>query len=80
MPMEEVGADVTRLTALFDQFDIRRCEPRPVTETDGKAADEVIRTINDTGLRSELLEAYVYATVSTNSFDETAQGLSSEWT
>jgi len=76
--MEHVGADATRLVALFDQHDVRRCEPRAVTESDGRAADEVIRAVNETGLRIDLMGAYVYATVSTNSFDEIAQGLASE--
>ena len=39
--MEQVGADSTRLAALFDEHGIRRCEPRPVTAADGEAADAV---------------------------------------
>jgi pepF/M3 family oligoendopeptidase len=35
----------------------------------------VIRALNDTELRSAIVDAYVHATVSTNSFDETAQRL-----
>jgi oligoendopeptidase F len=76
--LEQVGADSTRLTALFDQHDIRQCKARPVTEADGQAADAVIRALNDTELRTDLVGAYVYATVTTDSFDETAQGLLSE--
>ena len=76
--LEQVGADCTRLAALFDEFDIRRCERRDVTDADGKAADAVIRAVNETQLRTDELGAYVYATVSTDSFDETAQGLASE--
>ena len=38
----------------------------------------MIRAVNETGLRIDLMGAYVYATVSTNSFDEIAQGLASE--
>ncbi len=76
--LEQVGADSIRLAALFDEHDIRRCEHRAVTEADGLAADAVIRALNDTELRTDLVGAYVYATVSTDSFDETAQGLLSE--
>ncbi|HZX56597.1 MAG TPA: hypothetical protein VFE86_18050, partial [Ilumatobacteraceae bacterium] len=76
--LEQVGADSTRLTALFDEHDIRACEPRPVTEADGVAADLVIRAVNDTTRRTDLIGAYVYATVTTDSFDEKAQGLLSE--
>src|SRR5882757_6288591 len=75
--MEQVGADSTRLIALFDEHGIRRCEPRDVTEADGLVADQVLRAINETGLRGDVIAAYVYATVTTNSFEETAQGLAS---
>jgi pepF/M3 family oligoendopeptidase len=78
--MEQTGADSSRLTALFDEHDIRKCDPRPVTDADGRAADAVIRAFNETGLRGDVMGAYVYATVSTDSFDETAQGLASELT
>jgi pepF/M3 family oligoendopeptidase len=76
--LEQVGADATRLAALFDEHDIRRCDPRDVTEADGRAADAVIRAFNDAELRTDLVGAYIYATVSTDSFDETAQALLSE--
>ena len=76
--MEQTGADTGRLNALFDEHDIRKCDARPVTEADGRAADAVIRAFNETGLRGDVMGAYVYATVSTDSFDETAQGLASE--
>jgi pepF/M3 family oligoendopeptidase len=76
--MERVRADTARLVALFDEHDIRRCAPRPVSEADGHTADDVIRALNEAGLRAEILAACVYATLTTNSFDETAQGLASE--
>ena len=76
--LEQVGADSTRLAALFDEHDIRRCEARDVTDADGRAADEVIRAFNETGLRGDVMGAYVYATVTTDSLDETAQGLATE--
>ena len=76
--LEQTDADSTRLTALFDEHDIRRCDARAVTETDGRAADAALRALNDNARRVDIVGAYVYATVSTNSFDETAQGLLSE--
>ncbi|MGZ4725161.1 MAG: hypothetical protein ACXV8L_13225, partial [Ilumatobacteraceae bacterium] len=76
--MEQTGADSSRLIALFDEHDVRKCAARPVTDADGAAADAVIRAFNETGLRGDVLGAYVYATVTTDSFDETAQGLASE--
>ena len=76
--LEQVGADSTRLRALFEEHDIRHCDARPVTAADGQAADAVIRVLNETEQRTDLVGAYVYATVTTDSFDETAQGLLSE--
>ena len=76
--LEQVGADSTRLAALFDEHDVRRCQPRAVTSADGEAADAIIRAVNDTAQRTDVVAAYVYATVTTNSFDERAQGLLSE--
>jgi oligoendopeptidase F len=76
--MEQVGADATRLTALFDAHGIRRCDPRPVTAADGHAADTAIRAVNQADQRSDIVGAYIYATVTTDSFDEAAQGLASE--
>jgi len=76
--LEQADADATRLAALFEEHDIRGCATRAVTEADGQAADAIIRALNDAEQRTELVGAYVYATVSTDSFDETAQGLLSE--
>ena len=76
--LEQVGADSTRLAALFEEHDIRRCDPRAVDAADGRAADAVIRALNETEQRTDLVGAYVYASVTTDSFDETAQGLLSE--
>jgi hypothetical protein len=76
--LEQVGADSIRLAALFDEHDVRRCEPRAVTAADGQAADAIIRAVNETDRRSDVISAYVYATVATDSFDETGQALLSE--
>jgi oligoendopeptidase F len=57
---------------------VRAVEPRPVTADDGAVADEVIRTYNETLENLNLMRAYVYAMVSTNSRDERAQSLLSE--
>lgn len=76
--MERVGAAAERLTALFDEHGVRAVEPRTPNEADGETADAVIEAFNHTSAELEILEAYVYATVSTNSRDERAQGLLSE--
>ena len=76
--MEQAGADVDRIVAAFDRLGVRAVEPRTPTADDGRAADEVIAAYNDVADQFELLEAYVYATVSTDSFDERAQALLSQ--
>jgi oligoendopeptidase F len=76
--MERIGAESTRLAALFDEHDIRATEPRAVTLEDGDAADRVISAVNRTLAEFEVLEATVYATVATNSRDEHAGALLSQ--
>ena len=76
--MESAGAGVTRLEALFEEHNVRAITPRPVQSADGKAADSVISTFNTVVEAQEILGAYIYATVSTDSRNERAQGLLSE--
>ncbi len=76
--MESAGAGVTRLEALFEELNVRAITPRPVQSADGKAADSVISTFNTVVEAQEILGAYIYATVSTDSRNERAQGLLSE--
>ena len=76
--MERAGAEVSRLEASFNENNIRAIDPRPPTDIDGTIADSVIKQFNETVKESDLLGAYIYATVSTDSRDEQAQGLLSE--
>lgn len=76
--LDRVRADVDRLVALFDELGIREVEQRAPTIADGAAADRVISAINDAEARADVIGAYVYATVATDSYDERAQGLASE--
>ena len=76
--MESAGAGVTRLEALFEEHNVRAITPRPVQPADGEAADSVISTFNNVVEAQEILGAYIYATVSTDSRNERAQGLLSE--
>ena len=76
--MERSTADVERLVALFDELGIRAIEPRPVTADDGDAADRVLREYNRVAADFDIVEASIYATVSTDSRNERAQGLMSE--
>ncbi len=76
--VERATADTDRLLAAFDDHDVRAIGPRPVTADDGRVADEIIGGYNDVLGQTELLYAYVYATVATDSRDEQAQSLLSE--
>jgi pepF/M3 family oligoendopeptidase len=75
---ERIGADVTRLVALFDQHGIRAIDPRPVTAADGAAADAVLTAYNALGAEFQEFGATVYATVTTDSRNELAQSLASQ--
>jgi oligoendopeptidase F len=76
--MEAAGAGVTRLEALFEEHNVRAIANRPAQPADGEAADSVISTFNNVVEAQEILGAYIYATVSTDSRNERAQGLLSE--
>ena len=76
--MEAAGAGATRLEALFEEHNVRAIANRPVQPADGEAADSVISTFNKVVEAQEILGAYIYATVSTDSRNERAQGLLSE--
>jgi len=76
--MELLGADVGRLSSLFDKHNIRGTEPRQPTADDAEAADAVINAFNSVAEANNILGAYVYATVSTDTRHERAQGLLSE--
>jgi len=76
--MERSTTDVERLVTLFDELGIRAIDPRPVTADDGEAADRVLREYNRIAAEFDIVEASIYATVSTDSRNERAQGLMSE--
>jgi pepF/M3 family oligoendopeptidase len=76
--LELAGAQVGRLEALFDDLNIRANESREPNAADGDAADRAIGAFNDAVAQQELLGAYIYAFVSTDSRDERAQGFLSE--
>ena len=76
--LEQARADADRLVALFDELDIRATGARPVTADDGAAADRALRELNRVSDAVNLLRAYVYATVATDSRHERAQAVFSE--
>ena len=77
--MDLAAADVSRLAALFEEHGIRTVEPRAVTPDDGSAADAVLKAINGFEVHTRVTEAYIYATTSTDSFDERAEVLLGEF-
>jgi oligoendopeptidase F len=72
---ERSTADVERLIVLFDELNIRATDQRALTDADGTAADRVIIEFNRVSDDLDLLDAYVYATVSTDSRNAQAQSL-----
>jgi len=77
--MDRCGAEMSRLEALFEEHDIRATAPRPVTAADGLAADAVINATNQLRDHADLTAAYILATTTTDSFNETAEGLLGEF-
>ncbi len=77
--MERNAADTARLEALFEELGIRAIEARPVTAEDGRAADAVIRASNALQQHADVTLATIYATISTDSFDEKAISLLGEF-
>lgn len=77
--MDRCGADMSRLEALFEEHGIRATEPRPVTTADGRAADAVITATNSLREHADLTAAYILATTTTDSYNETAEGLLGEF-
>src|SRR4051794_9752743 len=76
--LERTGADAARLVALFDEHGVGSIATRAVSPADGRAADEVIAALNAAQADLAELDAYVHASVSTDSRDATAAGLASE--
>ncbi len=74
---EQAGADIDRLVALFDELDIR-ATGRTIEPADGDRADRAIREFNRVSADIDVLDAYVYSIVSTDSRDEPAQAAMSE--
>jgi pepF/M3 family oligoendopeptidase len=71
---EGLVADVGRLVSLYDQHDVRGGE-RPLDDAAVAAFDEVISATNDVLEQLELLRAYAYAFVSTDTGNAAAQAM-----
>ncbi len=75
---EYLGADVDRMTALYDRHDVRGGAAGNLTEPRLDAFVEVLEATNGVLERLRLLSAYVTAFVSTDARDDAAAALSSE--
>jgi oligoendopeptidase F len=70
--LEGVYAEVDRLAALYDEHDIRACEPRAVTDADVAAVDAVLASTNHLQAELRPVATYLYALASTDSRDDEA--------
>lgn len=75
---EAVIEDLNALTNLFDKHDVRATAGRAVDNSIAKAADEVLAAFNDLYEKYEMVAAYIYSFVTTDSRNETAQALLSQ--
>lgn len=71
---EQLGAGLARLTALYDQHDVRAGDDKRVDDATVAAFDEVVAATNDLMEEVRLLGAYLSSFVSTDSRDALASG------
>ena len=71
---EELGAELTRLTALYDEHDVRGGEDKQVDEATVRAFEQVLEETNAVMARSTVLGAYLNSFVTTDARDDRAQG------
>ena len=76
--MERIASEVGRFEALFDELGIRAPEDKSVDGETGRRADAAISKFNEVVAELDVFEAYVYASVTTDTRDETAQSLLSD--
>ena len=75
---EGFGAGVTRLTALYDQHDVRGGDPVELDEEALAAFEEVIAETNELQDHLRLVNAYLYSFVTTDARDDQAAALQSQ--
>jgi pepF/M3 family oligoendopeptidase len=73
--LESAGASMTRLVALYDEHGVRGGEAHEPTPDELGAAEVVIATTNETLDELDTLTAEVYAYVTTDASDATAQAM-----
>ncbi|HVA44131.1 MAG TPA: M3 family oligoendopeptidase [Acidimicrobiales bacterium] len=75
---ERLGADVDRLSALYEEHDVRGSSGAILDQAKLQAFESVVAATNELFEELRLLSAYVHAFVSTDARDETAAAVSSE--
>jgi pepF/M3 family oligoendopeptidase len=76
---ERTATDVDRLIALFDEHSVRSGSQRRADPDTGSTADRIIAEFNRVTADLEILEAYIYSIVATDSRDAEAQSMLSEF-
>ncbi|HEX2850398.1 MAG TPA: M3 family oligoendopeptidase [Acidimicrobiales bacterium] len=71
---ESLDAELVRLTALYDEHDVRGGDHRSVDDATVRALDAVVAATNEVMEAARRLSAYLNAFVSTDSTDDEAQG------
>jgi pepF/M3 family oligoendopeptidase len=71
---EELGADLTRLTALYDEHDVRAGDDKLADDATVAAFESVIGETNAVMERVRLLNGYLSSHTTTDARDDTAQG------
>jgi pepF/M3 family oligoendopeptidase len=71
---EQLGAGLARLTALYDQHDVRSGDDKVVDDATVAAFDDVVSATNELMEEVRVLTAYLHSFVSTDSRDASASG------
>jgi pepF/M3 family oligoendopeptidase len=71
---EELGADLSRLTALYDEHDVRGGDDKTVDDATVQAFEQVLDETNAVMDRTRVLGAYLNSHVTTDARDDLAQG------
>src|SRR5580765_5746791 len=75
---ESIGAGVARLTALYDEHDVRDGEPRQLDGETIAAFEAVLAETNELQEQLRLVGAYLNGFVTTDARDDEANGLQSK--
>ena len=75
---ESIGAGVARLTALYDGHDVRDGDPVDLDDDTIKAFEEVVRETNELQDEVRLVNAYLYAFITTDAREERAAAMQSQ--